>query len=300
MKFTYANCLLPICLATLLASCGGGGGDGTSTPEAGPSPAPAGLDPRWQQSAYLRTEHAQGSAASPGFFGRLALTNVSQCNALAAVRGATVEFTLPASVVAQVDVDTVEHYFDLGTRAATHVSGAFVRLPDMERYIAEARGLPPGTFPAGPDCSVYRLEPRHSSLLWINGRRYSIDHDKREARGLAKPDDFVPRDIAPQQDVDRWPSELHAGQRCLRVASTVLAGSTVLGDLGSVCVWDNTMPMQHFLGWPWPLEGEGQLTGTAGTATVSIRLLDTRMNTRVVGDEDKLRIPDGYTVTESN
>jgi hypothetical protein len=300
MKYTRTTCLLPICFAVLLASCGGGGGDGTSTPVADPIPAPGptGLDARWRQSAYLRTEHTYGSAANPGFFGTLALTQVSICNAFVPTAGG-VAFDLPPSVVARVDVDTVERYFDQGVRAAAHVRGLALRLPDMERYIEASRGRPPGATP-GPDCSIYRLEPRHSSKLWINGRRYDIDHDKRQAKGLGAAADFVPRDIASQQDVDRWPSELHAGQRCLRVDTTVLAGSTVLGDLGTSCVWDNGMPMQHYLSWPWPLVSEGQLAGNAGRATVSIRVLDTRMNTRVVGDEDQLRIPDGYAVIESN
>jgi hypothetical protein len=300
MKYSHAIRFLPICLALTLASCGGGGGDsGAQTPAAEPAPASTGIDPRWRQTAYLRTEHTYGSAANPGVRGTLALTYVSLCSGLTSIVGG-VAFTLPASVVAQLDVDTVEHYFDQGARAAAHVSGFDLRLPDYERYVQEARGLPPGAHPPGPDCSVYRLEPRHTSLLWINGRRYDIDHTRREAKGLAKPGDFVPRTIAPQQDIDRWPSELHAGQRCLRVDTTVLAGSTVLGDLGSSCVWDNGMPMQHYLGWPWPLEADGQLTGPAGTATVSIRPLETRMNSPLVGDEEQLRIPGGYTVTESN
>jgi hypothetical protein len=299
MKYSNAIRLLPICLALTLASCGGGGGDGsTQTSAAEPAPEPSGIDPRWRQSAYLRTEHTYGSAANPGFFGTLALTQVAICNDFVQAVGG-VAFTLPPSVVAQVDVDTVERYFDQGVRAAVHVSGLALRATDMERYIEESRGKPPGATP-GPDCSMYRLESRHSSKLWINGRRYDIDHDKRQAKGLGASADFVPRDIAPQQDVDRWPSELHAGQRCLRVDTTVLAGSTVLGDLGTSCVWDNGMPMRHYLSWPWPLVAEGQLAGPAGTATVSIRVLDTRMNTRVVGDEDQLRVPDGYTVTESN
>jgi hypothetical protein len=301
MKYSNIIRLLPICLALTLASCGGGGGDSDAqSPAAGPSPAPesTGIDPRWRQSAYLRTEHTYGSAANPGFFGTLALTQVSICNGFVATVGG-VGFNLPASVVAQVDVDTVERYFDQGVRASAHVGGLALRLPDMERYIEESRGKPIGTTP-GPDCTMYRLESRHASKLWINGRRYDIDHNKREAKGLGASADFVPRDIAPQQAVDRWPSELHAGQRCLRVDTTVLAGSTVLGDLGTSCVWDNGMPMQHYLSWPWPLVAEGQLVGNAGRATVSIRVLDTRMNTRVAGDEDQLRIPDGYTVIESN
>lgn len=301
MNHTCISRLLLIGLALALASCGGGGGDsGTPTAAAEPAaPQSTTLDPRWRQSAYLRTEHTYGSAASPGFQGTLVKTFVGACNALVPIAGG-VEFTLPPALVAQLDVETVEHYFDQGVRAASHVSGWLLELPDHRRFVEQSRGMPAGTFPPGPDCSNYRLVPRQSSLLWINGRRYAVDHAKREARGIRATQDFEPRAIAPQQDIDLWPSELHVGQRCLRVDTTVLAGSTVLGDLGSSCVWDNGLPMQHFLGWPWPLVAAGQLTGIAGTATVSIRTLDARMNTAVVGDESKLRIPDGYTVIESN
>jgi hypothetical protein len=304
MKYSHAIRLLPLCLALTLASCGGGGGDSGTTAAAAasspaaPSPAPAatGLDPQWRQSAYLRTEHTYGSITAQG---TLAQTYVEECNALTRAVGG-VAFTLPPSVAAQLGVDTVERYFDQGVRAATHNKGFILRLPDFERYAMEARGLPPGTNPPGPDCSSYRLEPRHTSLLWTNGRFYDINHNQRKATGSRRAADFTPRDIAPQPDVDRWPSELHANQRCLRVATTVLAGSTVLGDLGTSCVWDNGMPMQHFLGWPWPLVAEGQLSGVAGTSTVSIRPLEARMNAPQLGDEEQLRIPDGYTVKEIN
>lgn len=298
MNHPNAIRLFPVCLALTLASCGGGGDGGTPAAEEPAAPQATSQDPRWRQSAYLRTEHTYGSAANPGFFGTLALTQVSICNGYVPLAGG-VAFELPPAVVAQVDVDTVERWFDRGVRASAHVSGLALRLPDLERYIEQARGTAPGTIP-GPDCSNYRLEPRHSSKLWINGRRYDINHDSREAKGVAATADFTPRAIAPQQDIDRWPSELHAGQRCLRVATTVLAGSTVLGDLGTSCVWDNGMPMQHYLSWPWAMQAEGQLTGTAGTATVSIRVLGTRMNTSAVGDEERLSLPAGYAVTERN
>jgi hypothetical protein len=289
-----------------LASCGGGGGDSgnEAAQPAAPAPTPvAGPDTPWLQKAYLRTEIT--SRISGRDFG---LSGGNARDLLAVCNGIRVRYALPSSpaidpaVVTSLDVRTREQYFDNGQRAATYIAGRVLDLPDLTRWKSDPNLNPvvPGSDAPGqglpvvpPDCAAYRLVPLNQVTLWLNGRRYDVDDRKREVVGRAAVSDFTPQVLVSQTEVDRWPNELYAGQTC-KVA-------TIEGPLGAVgsCLWD-LMPQQKYLNWPWVLHSEVTLSGTAGALVDSTRTVELRVNNATVVDEARLRLPDGYAVSERN
>jgi hypothetical protein len=307
MNRSNALRLLPICLALTLASCGGGGGDDSSStppPAVAPAPAPqvGGLDPQWQQRIYLRTE------ITSRLLGReYGLSGGNARDLLAVCNNFRIGFyKLPASpaidpaVLTSLDLRTREQYFDNGQRAATYTAGSLLDLPDLARWQGDLNRNPvvPGSdapaqgFPVvPPDCTAYRIVPMNEATLWIEGRRYDVDDRKREAVGRAAANDFTPRVVVSQAEVDSWPNELYAGQTC-KVAA-------VDGPSGAVrsCLWD-LMPQQKYLNWPWVLRSEATLSSTGGAITDTTRTLELRVNNATTEDYARLRLPDGYTVIE--
>jgi hypothetical protein len=306
MQSRHALRLLSLSVAITLASCGGGGGDsGNDTAQpAAPAPGPvAGPDTPWLQKAYLRTEiTSRISGRDFGLSGGNARDLLAVCNGIRARYALAASPAIDAAVMASLDVRTREQYFDNGQRAATYTAGHVLDLPDLTRWRSDPNLNPvvPGSDAPGqglpvvpPDCAAHQLMPINQATVWLNGRRYDVDDRKREVVGRAAATDFTPQALVSQTEVDRWPNQLYAGQTC-KVAG-------IEGPLGAVgsCLWD-LMPQQKYLNWPWVLYSEVNLSSTAGALIDSTRTVELRVNNATVGDEARLRLPDGYAVIERN
>jgi hypothetical protein len=265
--------LLSTTAAVVLASCGGGGGDEPSAPDAVTAPAGS-----FTGTAHLRSQTVSRLA------GREYLVTV--CNSIRAGKNLPASPAIDPAVLASLDVQTTERYFDNGVRAASYTSGRVLDLPDLQRWKTDSLRDPVAALP--PDCAQYALVAIDTGLLWRDGLRYDISFRDRTAKARAAQADFTPQTLVDATEVARWPSELQDGQSC-KVAAT----ESPLGSVGS-CIWQR-FPLQKLLNWPWVLRSEATLGSGAAALTQTISTLDVQSNGAV--PEDKLRVPDGFTVT---
>jgi hypothetical protein len=290
MKHITSITALTLCIAATVAACGGGGSEATASPGSdNDTDAPA-ASGEFSGTAYLRTQvTGRVPGKDVGLLQLHARALIADCNrARQALYGSDPSPAIDPAVLASLDVNIEEKYFDNGTRAASYSSSQALVLSDMLRWIEESKVSPTNLPATPPDCAAHTLVPTESGTLWRDGLRYRLDTKKRTATASRTPDDFEPRTLAAPEEVANWQSEEVAGQHC-KVGSiqTDLIGP---GD----CIWERFPVAQKYLNWPWVLRSEftfGDSTGAKGIRTVTLEATSNRAL-----PENRLRIPDGYTV----
>ncbi len=201
----------------------------------------AGPEP-WVGTAYLRQEIRHTFEGQTYGLGRQTFEGlVAQCN-LARKEAGLPEVRPPEALMAGLDVETVERYFDNG-RALTRRQAYGLVLTDMRRWMDE-RSARPAVLPAvPPDCSVTRKVDSISTLLWKDGIRYELRAD-RKGSGSRRHASLTPRPMGPAPEGSS-PDSVH-GQPCLRVRV-----SSPIGQ-GDSCLWTG-YPLQDYLNFPWAL-----------------------------------------------
>jgi hypothetical protein len=282
MNSTHTIRLLSISVAVVLASCGGGGGDEPPAPDAVTASAGS-----FSGTAYLSSQTVSRLAGREyGLNGSSARDLITVCNSIRAGKNLPASPAIDPAVLASLDVQTTERYFDNGVRAASYTSGRVLDLPDLQRWKTDAQRDPVAALP--PDCAQHVLVAIDTGLLWRDGLRYDISFRDRTAKARSAQADFAPQTLVDATEVARWPSELQDGQSC-KVAAT----ESPLGSVGS-CIWQR-FPLQKLLNWPWVLRSEATLGSGAAALTQTTSTLGIENNRAV--PEDKLRVPDGFTVT---
>jgi hypothetical protein len=289
MKHITSITALTLCIAATVAACGGGGSEATASPGSdNDTDAPA-ASGEFSGTAYLRT---QVTGRFPGRdFGAIqghARGLIAQCNGIREARyNIGPSPAIDPAVLASLDMSIEEKYFDNGNRAASCASGHALTMPDLLRWLDEAQLSPTNPPATPPDCAAYTLVPTASGTLWRDGLRYTLDTEKRTATARRKPTDFEPVDLAAAEEVASWPSEEVAGQHC-KVAQ-IQTDSIGLGD----CIWERFPVAKKYLNWPWVMRSEFNL----GESTVEPgRRVTLEVTSNRALPEDRLRIPDGYTV----
>lgn len=196
----------------------------------------------WVGTAYLRQEIRHSFQGQTYGLGRQTLEGlVALCN-LARKEAGLPETHPPEPLMAGVDVETVERYFDNG-RALTRRQGYTLELTDMRRWMEERRARPTVLPAVPPDCSVTRKVDNTSTLLWKDGVRYELRAD-RKGSGSRRHATLTPRPMGPTPEGSS--PDLVEGQPCLRVRVSSPVGS------GDSCLWTG-YPLQEYLNLPWAL-----------------------------------------------
>lgn len=203
--------------------------------------AHAAPDP-WTGTAYLRQEVRHSFEGQPRGLARQTFEGLlAQCNLTRKASGAP-ENRPSEDLMAGLDIETVERFFDNG-RAATRRQGYGLELTDMRRWMDE-RAAHPGSAPATPpDCSVARKVEIRSTLLWKDGVRYELRAD-RKGSGLRRHPSLTARPMA--VPLVEGSKDLVHGEPCVRVAA---GGPVAKGDS---CLWTR-YPLQEYLNFPWAL-----------------------------------------------
>jgi hypothetical protein len=237
--------LLPLSLA--LAHCGGGGSD---APAAAPLVPPVtSVDP-YAGTAYLkmeRTTHAIGGG--PGLGRAVVQQLVDQCNEHRRSR-----YDLPAqqpdeALMAGIDVQTIERFYDNG-KAADKTTGYSLSVYDLQRWLDElkAGGGPDPKTP--PDCSAVSKVALSSGTLWLDGVKYDLRFDTKQAFGKRGGASFTAAAIDSDDKVAAWPKKTVLGESC-----SVASGPGIPTNLVA-CLWDR-FPAKNWLNLPWALESTG-------------------------------------------
>ncbi|MDL5031298.1 hypothetical protein QRD43_05195 [Pelomonas sp. APW6] len=201
----------------------------------------AGPEP-WVGTAYLRQEIRHTFEGQTYGLGRQTLEGlVALCNVVRREAGLP-ETHPPEDLMAGLDTETVERYFDNG-RALTRRQGYGLVLPDMRRWMDERTARPTVIPAVPPDCSVTRKVDNTSTLLWKDGIRYELRADGKGS-GHRRHATLSPRPLGPTPE-GSGPDNVH-GQPCLRVR---VSSPVAKGDS---CLWTG-YPLQEYLNFPWAL-----------------------------------------------
>lgn len=240
--FSHRLLLLPLTLA--LAHCGGGGSS-----EAPPATKPDVVTDPYAGTAYLkvqRTTHATGGG--PGLGRAVVQGLVDLCNG-----HRSDHYGLPAqqpdeALMAGIDVQTIEHFYDNG-KAADKTSGYSLDVVDLQRWLDDFKAG--GTVPATPpDCSAVKKVELTSGTLWLDGVKYALRYDTRQALGNKGGASFTPTAIDSDDKVAAWPRKTVLGESC-----SVASGPAIPSNLVQ-CLWDR-FPAKTWLNLPWALESSG-------------------------------------------
>lgn len=196
----------------------------------------------WTGTAYLRQEVRHSFEGQSQGLGRHTFEGLlAQCNIARKAAGA--EENRPSEeLVAGLDIETVERFFDNG-RAATRRQGYLLELTDMRRWMGE-RAAHRGTTPATPpDCSLVRKIDTTSTLIWKDGVRYELRANRTGIGSRRHPSLMARPLLVP---VDETHKDRVHDEPCARVTAT---GPVAKGDS---CLWTR-YPLQEYLNFPWAL-----------------------------------------------
>jgi hypothetical protein len=230
-------------LALTLAACGGGSSadSATATPSASSDPY-AGTAHLKTQETYLHTNGSTGIARD------VFQVNVDQCNAFRDAQYKLPAVQPPEVLMAGLDVKVVERYYDNG-RSVETTAGYGLTLPDMQRWLDDlkaAQGNAAAVTP--PDCAAAKRQDSVSGWLWLDGVKYELRYDTRQAIGTRGGSSFTRSNIATSAEVAAWSKKQVMGETCL-----VASGPNVPPSLTSGCLWDR-FPAAQYLNLPWMLD----------------------------------------------
>jgi hypothetical protein len=156
---------------------------------------------------------------------------IPQCNAVRQARGLPPRYP-PQSVIEKLDV--VDHVYAYDGRrklAVNRSTDHLIRLDDYERWMrSQMQG-------AAPDCAMVTEFTRRSATLWRDGKRYSLDYEKKTATEMApRPGDTVAQNL-PARPVAGRPDEVVAGQSCSVQSVPALGPGGTAFAVPEQCLW---------------------------------------------------------------